>query len=289
MRISKTLITLSLFIVVLVVITSGIGLFKVDGDGPFIFTTVHGEEVELNGRGLYFYDTSFKVPVLRGTDAILLFIGLPLLIVSIVLYKQGSLRAGLMLTGLLVCFLYNAASVAFGVAYNTLYLIYLISFSVCLYAFILAFNTIDLTYLEGSLSSNLPYRGTAIFIFIAGLSPLVWLVDIVFAMLDAHVPQGLAHYTTDITTLLDVGIISPAAFIAGFLLLRRRPLGVFMASIILTLLSLIGLIVVSQSVMQFLDGIRLSPMQTALYVVPFVSLSVVAVWMNVRILRNINK
>lgn len=268
MKISKTLVTLSLFIIVLVIIASGIGLFKVDGDGTFIFTTVHGEEVELNGRGLYFYDTSFKVPVLRGTDAIFLFIGIPLLIIAIIFYRRGSLKAGLLLTGLLACFLYNAASVAFGVAYNYLYVIYLISFSVSLYAFILAFNMIDITYLERNLSTNLPYRGTAIFIFIAGLSPLVWLVDIVIAMIGAHVPQGLAHYTTDITTLLDVGIITPASFITGFLLLRRKPLGILMASILLTLLSLIGLVVVSQSVMQFLDGIRLSSTQIALYVVP---------------------
>ena len=56
-----------------------------------------------------------------------------------------------------------------------------------------------------------PHRGIAI--FIAGLSPSVWLIDIVAALTQGHTPQSLASYMTDITTMLDVGIITPAAFL----------------------------------------------------------------------------
>jgi hypothetical protein len=43
--------------------------------------------------------------------------------------------------------LYNAASLAFGVAYNELYLVYIAYFSSSLFAFILAFTTIDMPLL----------------------------------------------------------------------------------------------------------------------------------------------
>lgn len=53
-----------------------------------------------------------------------MFVGIPMLIFAIFLYRRGSLRSGLLLTGVLACFLYNSASVAFGAAYNPLYLLY---------------------------------------------------------------------------------------------------------------------------------------------------------------------
>jgi hypothetical protein len=71
------------------------------------------------------------------------------------------------------------------------------------------------------------------------------------------------------------------------LLLRRKPLGYPLAATIFILLALIGLIVASQSVMQILDGIVLSAGQFAAYVVPFVSLSLVAMGFSVSLLRQI--
>lgn len=47
-----------------------------------------------------------------------LFLGIPLLVVSIVLYQRGSLAGVLLLTGILGYFLYVYASMALGAAYK---------------------------------------------------------------------------------------------------------------------------------------------------------------------------
>jgi hypothetical protein len=85
-----------------------------------------------------------------------------------------------------------------------------------------------------------------------------------------------------------VGIITPAAFLAGLLLLRRKPLGYLLTTTLLILLTLIGLVVVGQTVMQTLDGIVLSTGQVAAYVAPFVLLSLIAVWLTVVLFRSLS-
>ncbi|MGC9346556.1 MAG: hypothetical protein ACP5JG_00335 [Anaerolineae bacterium] len=286
---SRVLITLSTLAALLTLVAAAGGLFWPAKGESFTFTTIHGLTVEIYGRGLYRNESAFKAPVLRGADAILLFIGIPLLVVALMLYQRGSLRGRLLLTGILSCFLYNAASLAFGAAYNELFLVYLASFSASLYAFVLALTSIDLDDLPSRVLPGMPHRALAIFIFIAGLSPTVWLIEIVAGLIAGHVPSGLAHYTTDVTAVLDVGIILPASFLAGILLLRRKSLGYPLASTILILLTLIGLIVASQTVMQILDGIVLSAGQFAAFVVPFVSLSLIAVGLTISLLRHISE
>ncbi len=287
MRVSRTLVFLAFLVAAVAFIAAGAGLFWHGEGEAYIFTTLYGQEVEIYGRGLYRYDSAFKAPVLRGADAILFFVGVPLLVVATLLYRRGSLRGGFLLIGMLACFLYNAASLAFGAAYNELFLLYLVYFSASLFAFVLAFHSIDLAALRAHISPRLPHRGIAIFIFISGLSPCVWLIEIIAALGHGGVPSNVASYTTDVTAVIDVGVIVPAAFLAGVLLLRRKPLGYPLAATLLTLLSLIGMIVASQTVMQILAGIVLTPAQFAAFVVPFVSLSLIAIGMLIVLLRNI--
>jgi hypothetical protein len=286
---SRTLIWLSSLVTVLALISSAAGLFWTGGGEPFPFTTLHGEQVEIYGRGLYRYDWAFKAPILRGTDAIILFLAIPALIGAILHYRRGSLRGHLLLTGVLSCFLYNGLSVAFGAAYNRLFLLYVAYVSVSLFAFLLAFSAFDLETLAAQVSPRLPRRGLAIFIFLAGLSAGVWLTDLIPAALAGGPPSNLSSYTTDVTAVIDLGVILPSAFLAGILLLRRKPLGYPLTATLLTLLSLIGLIVASQTVMQVLDGIHLELGEIAVFVVPFVALSLIADGLLVVFLRHVSE
>lgn len=281
MKTSKPLIALSYLVTVIATLAAGAGLFWPGGPGPFEFTTLHGEVVEIYGRGLYALDTTFKAPVLRGADAILLFIGVPALLVAIQLYRRGKRIGTLLLTGILACFLYNAISVAMGIAYNPIFLLYIAYVGTSLYAFILAFSAIDVE----ALPKPSRHRGTAIFIFVAGLSTSVWLIEIIMGLLGGHVPMNLDSYTTDVTAVIDVGVILPTCWLAGVLLLQRKRLGYLIASTMLILLVLIGLIVASQTVMQILDGIVLKPGEIAAYVTPFISLSAIAILLEARLLR----
>lgn len=287
MKISKAIIFFSIAVALLAAIYASVGLFWQDDGAPFTFTTLRGETVEMYGQGLYRNDAAFRAPIFRGTDAITLFVFVPILLFAVILYARSSLRGGILLTSMLAYFMYNAASLALGAAYNDLLLVYIASFSISLFAFIMAFTSIDLQVLAEHTAPTLAHRGIAIFLFIAGASLLVWIMDIVIALTQNSIPAQLGPYTTEATYTLDLGIILPTAYLAGVLVWRRSPLGTLLAAIVITLNVSIGLVVASQSIMQFLDGIILKPAEYAAYVAPFVTLSLIAIGLVSNIHRSI--
>ena len=289
MKTSKALIILSLLVGLLAIVQAGAGLFWPDGGSPFPFTTLHGQQVQINGQGIYAYDTTFKAPIFRGTDAITLFVCVPLLIIAVLLYRRGSLRGQILLASVLAYFLYNSASVVLGVAYNNLFLVYTAFFSASLFAFILSLAAIDLQSLPARVSAGFPRRGMAGLMFVAGLAVLfAWLGDIVSALLRGTVPE-IASYTTEVTYAIDLGIIVPASILAGILLLRRAPVGYLLGAILTILLAIIGVLVATQTVFQSMAGITLSPGQFAGKAGSFMILSLVAVYMIARLFRAISE
>ena len=276
-------------IAVLVVISAGMGLFWQDAGSPFSFITLHGQTVQISGQGLYHYDTAFRVPIFRGTDAATLFVCLPALIAAFLVARRGSLRGRLFLAGILAYFLYNAASIALGVAYNVLFLVYVTYFSASLFAFGLVVRSIDLDDLAAHVSPGLPRRGIAILLFVAGLAVLAaWLGDILGPLLSGGVP-GIASYTTEATYVFDLGIIVPASALSGILLLRRSPLGLLASMILLALLAAIGVVVATQTVFQSLAGFNLGPGEFIGKAGSFMVLSLFAIGFIVRFLRGIAK
>jgi hypothetical protein len=197
----------------LALITAGVGLFWQDGGGSSSFTTLRGQTVETYGRGLYRYDTLFVGAGNRGTDTVTLFLGIPLLVLSTLLYRRGSLRGGLVLTGALTWFLYVGASYALGaVAYNNLFLIYVALFSASLFAFVLALTSIDIQALPSYFASRMPRRGPAIFMFASGLLTLfVWLIEPITALIQGRPPEHFGPYSTLFTNGVDVSIIATEA------------------------------------------------------------------------------
>ena len=285
LRPSQALIRLSWLVAALALIAAGAGVFWRHAGEPFAFSTLHGQTVQMAGQGLYRYDTFFKAPINRGTDAVTLLVGVPLLAFAIPRYRRGSLRGAVLLAGVLAYFLYNAASLAFGVAYNDLILVYIAYFSASLFAFVVACASIDLDSLPAHISPRLPHRGMAVFVFVSGLTVFVWLVDIIAALARGQAPAGLASYTTEVTYVIDLGIIAPAAFLGGILLYRRSGLGYLLASIMLILLAIIGMVVVGQTVAQTLAGITLSAGEYVGKVGTFVVMSLISMWLLVVLFR----
>ncbi len=289
MKTSKTLIYLSILVALLALVQAGAGLFWQDGGSPFTFTNLRGKAIQMSGQGIYRDNPAFNVPILRGTDAVTLFLFIPLLVVAILLYRRGSLRGRLLLTGLLAIFLYDAASIAFGVTYNQLFLVYIAFFSAGLFAFVLAVTEVDLQVLASRVTSRAPRTGIAILVFISAVGLLfAWIPDIINGL-----PQGwnaqVAIYTTVVTDVLDLGIIVPALVLAGVLLLRRAPLGDLLAAILTIMLILMGIVLTAQSVAQSLAGIMLTPGEFIGKAGSFMLLSLFGIWLIVRFFQSISE
>jgi hypothetical protein len=289
MKPSPAVIWLSCLIAVLALVAAGFGLFWQDGGSPFAFTTVRGETVQMYGQGLYRYETVRDGTGAKEADLFVLVVGVPLLLLFSLLYRRGSLRGGLLLMGTLAYFLYNSASMTFGYAYNALFLVYVIQLSASFFAFVLTFTSFDREALPTYFSDRLPRRGIATFLFGVGASLiLVWGVfDIMPALLEGKA-LALTGHTTLPTHALDMGIIAPSATLAGYLLLRRAPLGYLLATTLLVVSSVLGAGILALSAAQLLAGV-LTTAETLVFVLPFVILTGFGLWLTVVLLRTISE
>ena len=273
---------------ILALVASGAGLFWRGGNGPFPFTTLHGQTVEIYGRGLYQNDTVFAAAGFKGVDAIVLFVGLPLLAISFMLYRRGSLWGRFLLSGMMSYFLYIGASLTFSAAFNRLFLVYTALFSASLFALIAVFTTIDAQALPGQISPRLPHRVMAVFMFVAGLGTfLLWLSELVGPILQGRTPATLGPYTTLFTHGLDSAIITPAAVLTGVCLLRRKALGYLLAPPFLILCILNGFNVLVATASQTLAGVIFPPAVYVGMVASWVVMGAFALWLVIAYFRNL--
>ena len=283
-------VRLSWLIAVLAIIAAGVGLFYQDGGRSFPFTTLRGDTVQMYGQGLYHYETVMNGTGFKGTDAFMLFLATPLLVIAGLFYWRGSLRGGLVLTGILACFLYTYTHAALNYAYNNLFLIYVAIFSASLFALVLACLSFDLPALPSHFSSRLPRRAIAIYLFVVGsVLIIVWGgLSVLPALLQGSAPKELGSYTTLVTHALDMGIIAPTSILAGILLLRRTPMGYLLASTMVIVSWTIGGGVLALSIAQILAGALTGPMIVA-FVVPFALLTLAGIWLSTILFGNFSE
>ncbi len=286
MKPSNTLIILSSLIAVLALIAAGTGVFYQGQGTPYDFTTLHGETVTIYGHGLYRYEPVLFAAQAIPADVVTLVVCIPLLLVAIWLYRQGQLRGQLLLAGTLAYFLYTYTSMAFGAAFNELFLLYVALFSLCVFAFPMAMLSVDLRALPAHFGDRLPRRGIAGVMFGGGAFLLVaWLGRIVPAQLAGTPPLGLASNTTLYIQVMDLGLIVPVMALAGTLLLRRRPLGYLLASVGLIKLTTMGLALIAMIIGQALAGVEMAIGE----VVIFPSLALAGIAFTVVMLRSLRE
>jgi len=288
MKQQSTLRWLVLMIAVLAAFTASVGLFSTKGEGPFEFATLHGETVQIYGRGLYRYDTPLIATGYRVSDAFTLIVGIPLLLVSFQLYQRGSMRSKILLTGTLLFFLYNFGSLGIGAAYNNLFLIYILLTMLAFLGSCGLLLSFDLQTFPTFFSDRVPRRGICLFLIISGVALFcIWLfLSIVPALLAGGVPPEVGSYTTIITFVLDMAIIAPVLVGAGVLLRGAEALGYLLASVLLIFIDALGISLLVMGIAQQLAGL-MNIGQFIGFVVSFAILTIFSLRFTVALLRNI--
>lgn len=290
MKVSNAVVWLSSLIVGLALIAAGVGLLSQPGGSTFSFTTVRGVTVHVYGQGWYRLDTPIAAVGFMAADVVTLILAIPLLVISTLSYRRGSLKGGFLLSGTLAYFLYNYGSLAFGSTYTNLFLVYVAIFSTSLFGLILVLTSFDVPALPAHYSTRLPRRGISLFLIVSGvILLLVWLVlSILPALFQGTAPLEVAFYTTFITAVVDIGIVAPVLIAAGVLLRRRAPIGYLLAPLLLVFTVTLGLNLTAAGIAQILTGV-ISIGQALGFTVPFVILTLIAIGLTASLFRNFSE
>ena len=268
-------------IFILTLVAVGAGIMPGAGES-YPLTSFRGEQVMINARGLYYWDTVSSAAQMQANDLVALVVGLPLLAVSYWLTWRGSLRGRLLLAGTLGFILYTYITMCFGAAYNRLFLVYVALFSLSLFAFILSMMSFDLKTLPQYFSEHLPRRGIAALLFFAGAFLLLaWLGRIVPTLLQEQVP-ALENTTSMFIQVMDLGIVVPLCILSGILLLRRSAWGYLLASVSMMKFLTMGLAVSLMGFNMVRVGVPASPVELVI----FPTITLINLVMTVLLLKN---
>lgn len=168
------------------------------------------------------YPTENLLHSFLANDIVNLIAGLPLLLISIGLTWRGKLIGLLCWPGAIFYVLYVYFPYIICVPFNILFLPYLIIFSLSIYTLIGIIVSIDGNAVSNYVSDIIPAKiSGGILIGLSALIVLRQISLIVNALINKTVidPQELALWIDDFS------IASPAIFIGGFFLWKKKPLG----------------------------------------------------------------
>ena len=233
----RTVVSILSMLAMLLTLASGLASITLDdGGGPYTWTSLRGEEVEMyGGHGLYQYDSFRKAIIVRGFDWANLVVGLPLLILGLYLHKRGQLRGELLLSASFGYLAYNYLIAVMGNAFNALFLVWTALFSVGLFGVALVVAGIDKSSLPARFEANFPRRSLAAYVILLALFLLFqYVIEVLSAYTSGTAPTRLGSNTTLELSALELGIMVPLHFLGGVLLWQKKPVG-YLLAIILTL------------------------------------------------------
>jgi len=276
----KSINILAILIATLALVACFAGLFSGGGTGEYEFKSINNEIVKIHGSGLYKNDSVSVAAQGIAADFITLVMGIPLLLISLFLTNKNSFRGRLLLTGTLGYFLYTYMSYAFLWMYNRFFIVYVILMSLSLYALILSMMSFDIEKISSHFKKSLPVKFLGGFqLFVAFAIGMLWLGKIAPSVFQEAVPAGLEHYTTLVIQGMDLGIVVPTAVLSGMLLIRRKPFGYLLSSVIIlkgiTMLTAISAMMINMalhSVKMSIAEIIIFPLFTLLAVMSLIIL-----------------
>jgi hypothetical protein len=268
-NISITIIVL--LIVVLSPTAALMGIFTSDGPGTYEYESIRGETVQIYGKGIYQHMSADVAPQGVAQDVVTLFVGIPLLLVSLIFARNGSLKGRFLLAGTLGYFLVTYLFYLVMAMYNALFLVYTVLLGTSFFAFSLTMFSFTTNKLPDRFEKPVPVKIAGGFLIINSiLIALLWLSIVVPPLLDGTiVPISVEHYTTLIVQGLDLGLLLPLAFISGLLFIQEKPIGYLLAPVYLVFLSVLMTALVAKIIAMGLLGQNIIPV---VFIIPAITL-----------------
>ncbi len=274
---------LAVVTILLILITTVSGMLSINFSHAYDFINQYGHTVSIYGYGIYAFDSYFKAPISIGTDICVLLVLLPMFIYTYFkCRKESNSITELKLVSVYAVVLYYAASYTFGVTYNQLFLVYLVLFSCSLFG--MFYHIINIR-LNKTFEIT---KGVKVFLVLTGLALIIaWLPDIIPTIIKGSTLSLIGVYTTEITYILDMGIISPLCFICIYLLANKKPLGTLLFSILLKSCIIVAIMIIFQTIFQVIAGIEIALPVIITKSSSFILLGSFAIYFNRRMYKEI--
>ena len=247
----KGLQVLSVISLMLLSIASIGGILSMNFSHSYDATNQYDTVVKMFGYGIYEHDSYFKAPILIGSDICILFVLVPLFAYAYINNRRHHTNATrLKLASVYAVALYYAASLSFGVAYNSFHLLYISLFACTLFGMFWTIGTIQRNKLTMETT-----KGVKIYLVLTGLALVAaWMPDIIPTVLHGTSLELIEIYTTEITYVLDMAIIGPLCLVCLYLLNKNDSLGIIIFALILKTCIIVGIMMVPQTICQLLSG-----------------------------------
>lgn len=269
----KSIVVLVIIISILAFIATLTGILtSKDFDGyQYEFQSIHGQIVDIFGKGVYQHMSSDVAIQGIAQDYVTLYISIPLLLFSLFLTRKNRLKSKMLLAGTLSYFFLTYLFYMNMAMYNSLFLIYIILTGTTFFALTLTLLSIDVNSLPLMYRSNTPVKFMGGFlIFTASIIALLWLSILVPPLIDnSIIPLSVEHYTTLTVQGFDLSLFHPITFISGYLLIKKNKFGYLLSPVMLVFLSLLMIALVAKIIAISLSGGNVMP---AVIIVPVIAI-----------------
>lgn len=181
-------------------------------------------------------DNTWATAGFQGNDLVTLTVAVPILLVSIILARRGSLAGRLAWLGALAYMLYNYAFYLFGAAFNELFLAYVGLVAISGTVLLIGISHTDVEEVATRIGHPAGLRWVAGFLIgLPALLSLMWVSQVVAFLVGGAVPRSVTDsgIHTAVIFALDLGLLVPASLLAGIWLLRNRPWGYVLGCVLL--------------------------------------------------------
>ncbi|HBI36085.1 MAG: hypothetical protein A2355_12820 [Spirochaetes bacterium RIFOXYB1_FULL_32_8] len=222
----------------------------------------NGDIVTLVSNGIYKGNPLYFTTAAIGFDTVRLFISLPILIFAFIFYLRGSLKAGMILAGILFNYFYQYFEFVMAFTYNRMFLLYTLNFSLSFITGSMLLISISNALIKSKkFQERFPVKTIAVFLITGGfLLLLKCLGETGNSLIGGVQPHTMIGQHTLWDQAMDIGIIFPFCLITGILLLKR----VFFSY----LMSISGLIFFANLTMSVIIGEIISSRFTGILNIP---------------------
>ena len=201
-------------------------------------------------------DNSLITSAWHGNDFVTLVIAIPLMVTSLKFAMRGSQKAQLVWIGTLGYMLYNYIFYLYGAAFNQFFLIYVLLFTLSIYALVFTMTKIDATAVSQEFREVTPVKWiSGYMMFFAVLLGVLWIAMSLSFVFTGQVPQSILQtdHPTGVVFATDLSLLIPALILGSTLLWKRNPWGFVLATIVLIKASTYGLAMIAMSVFTYVE------------------------------------